>query len=499
MLQPRDFEQFLALLGEAAALIAADDGSIAAANTEFAAYFGGQMQPLIGRDLAKLVASEDAPALRNLLRREDAAAFHTRCRFLDGEEAGLAALSCDFGPSRFGYRLLRVAGAPAREVPAQDLQQQLNWFREAIDKVGHSIVIFDKDGRVVVYNRFYRDGYRSGDRVLPADIELEGKTYRELMELRVRYKLHKELADDPEKFIEERVRRFDAGTDHTVYLANGSIVLAQYRQLSDGVRVYIGADITQIVETEQRRLEAESANKTKSLFLANMSHELRTPLNAILGFSEVIRDQMMGPADPRYRVYAADIHAAGQHLLKLINDVLDLSKVEVGHTELHDEVVEPAAIVDECCRLVGENVRAGGLRLEMAMPDGLPPLRADRLRLKQILLNILSNAIKFTPAGGRIRVAASCPADGGFMISLADTDIGMRPEDVPKALAPFQQVRDGLTRGHEGVGLGLPLAKALTELHGGTLQIETEPGRGTIVTLCLPAERVLAGGTAPRI
>ena len=236
--------------------------------------------------------------------------------------------------------------------------------------------------------------------------------------------------------------------------------------------------------------EAEAASRTKSQFLANMSHELRTPLNAIIGFSEVIRDAIMGPVDPRYGDYARDIHMAGQHLLSLISDVLDLSKIEVGRLKLHEEPVSIAEVIDTCRRLVAERAREGGVALEEAVPSDLPPVFADRLRLKQIVLNVLANAVKFTRPGGRVRIAASLPAEGGLVLSITDTGIGMAPEDIPTALTPFGQVEDALHRRYDGTGLGLPLAKMLAERHGGTLAIESQIGVGTSVRIRLPEQRL---------
>jgi PAS domain S-box-containing protein len=247
------------------------------------------------------------------------------------------------------------------------------------------------------------------------------------------------------------------------------------------------------------KAEAEAASRIKSEFLANMSHELRTPLNAVIGFSEIIRDAMMGPVDTRYRDYARDIHNSGQHLLSLINDVLDLSKVEVGRLDLRDEPMQIAVVVDSCRRLIAERATRSGVDVVVALADGLPAVSADPLRIKQILLNLLANAVKFTPAGGRVTISAALAEDGGIEIAVADTGIGMRPADIPVALAPFRQIDDTLTRRFEGTGLGLPLAKKLTELHGGTLDIESAPGVGTTVRVCLPAARVVDPAVAVRV
>jgi signal transduction histidine kinase len=222
-----------------------------------------------------------------------------------------------------------------------------------------------------------------------------------------------------------------------------------------------------------------------------MSHELRTPLNAVLGFSEMIREGASGPIDAKYRGYAADIHASGEHLLALISDILDISKIESGRLELHDDRTSLSEIVARCVRLIAPRAEEAGLAIVERLQPDLPDASADEVRLKQALLNLLSNAVKFTPAGGHIKVSAQQTEDGALEIAVADDGIGMRPEEVPVALEPFRQLDSRLSRPYEGTGLGLPLAKRLIELHGGSLAISTVLERGTRVTLRLPPERVL--------
>src|SRR6266851_2571330 len=259
-----------------------------------------------------------------------------------------------------------------------------------------------------------------------------------------------------------------------------------HRQLSETVR-----------ELENARRTAEESSRVKSQFMANMSHELRTPLNAIIGFSEVIRDAHVGPVDVRYQGYAQDIHSSGHHLLDLINDVLDLSKIEAGRLTLHEEPVDLAKLAGDCQRLLAERFRTAQLAFAIELSPHVPCVRGDELRLKQILLNLLSNAAKFTPAGGRVVLAVEATPEGAIRLSVSDTGVGMRPEEIPLALQPFRQVDSSLNRRYDGAGLGLPLARTLAELHGGRLAIESAPGEGTKVSITLPARRVVREGEAP--
>lgn len=240
------------------------------------------------------------------------------------------------------------------------------------------------------------------------------------------------------------------------------------------------------------RDQAEAADQSKSDFLAMMSHELRTPLNAVIGFSEIMKTEALGPiGSVRYREFADDIHASGRHLLDLINDILDLSKIESGKSRLSEQEIEIAEVVDSVVTLVRESARENAVEIELDCAADLPDMLADKRKLKQIFANLLSNSIKFTPAGGKVSVRTWRDADNGHVFQVADTGIGIAPEDIPKALAPFQQIDSKLSREHEGTGLGLPLTKALVELHGGTLDIESEVGIGTTITLRFPASRLI--------
>ncbi len=224
-----------------------------------------------------------------------------------------------------------------------------------------------------------------------------------------------------------------------------------------------------------------------------MSHELRTPLNAIIGFSEIIKNETFGPVgSPKYREYTNDIHESGHHLLSLINDILDLSKIESGTDELHEDKIEIPEIIRSALMMVGHRAERGGIKLELELPDQLPALRADELKLKQILVNLLSNAIKFTDAGGEVTLRAWCRMDSGYVFQIVDTGIGIAPDDVPKAPSQFGQVDADPNRQSEGTGLDLPLTRALVELHDGALDLQSIIGVGTTVTVRFPAERIVA-------
>jgi signal transduction histidine kinase len=237
--------------------------------------------------------------------------------------------------------------------------------------------------------------------------------------------------------------------------------------------------------------EAVSANRAKSLFLANVSHELRTPLNAILGFSEIIRTGALGPVQPvRYGEYANDIHESGQHLLDLINDVLDMAKIEAGRTELRESNINISSVVHDSLRIVSQLAKEAHIELETDMSPALPSLWADTRMLVQMCTNLIENAIDFSPPGSTISVSAKVNELGQFLVCVVDRGMGMSPSEVTRALNPLEREDIDSTREKDGTGLGLPLIAQYIDLHGGEISIDSQPGKGTTVTISFPAERV---------
>ena len=249
------------------------------------------------------------------------------------------------------------------------------------------------------------------------------------------------------------------------------------------------------LELEANVARAQAASQTKSEFLANMSHELRTPLNAIIGFSEILQRRYHGPLTPKQAGYVEDIRSSGKHLLMVISDILDMTKIETGRLELHESDIELAELVESCLPLIRERARESRVALRADLPSHPIVLHADETRLRQAVLNLLSNAVKFTDAGGSIAVTATHDRDG-LLLKVQDSGIGMSGEDIAVALQPFRQVDNALSRRYEGTGLGLPLARELVRLHQGELLIDSAPGAGTTVTIRLPAARILGAGAS---
>ena len=377
-------------------------------------------------------------------------------------------------------------------------------LRDGIESVSDAFVLFDKQGRLILSNEAFKDafGFEAG--------MLRRGVFRQELNQIAALAIKSDQPATGER----------AGT-REIELNDGRWLQLVDRSTSDGGSVVTAADITAIKQKEAERqraterlqvtiteledreeklsllarkyevamTRAEAANQAKSEFLANMSHELRTPLNAINGFSEIMAGEMFGPlGDPKYKGYAADILKSGQHLLSLINDVLDMAKIEAGKLTLHYDTVSLKEVVDDAARLMRGKIEEAGLTLVVEAPD-LPDIDADYRGLKQVVLNLMSNAVKFTPDGGHIVVAISHQNADRLKVTITDTGIGIAAEDLARLARPFEQVEGQHSKTTQGTGLGLALTKSLIELHGGVMSIESEPGHGTTVRFDLPIRR----------
>jgi two-component system, cell cycle sensor histidine kinase PleC len=400
-----------------------------------------------------------------------------------------------------GQRIMGVAiditerkGAQARVAAAESR------LRAALESMTGSFALWDSRGRLIMWNRKFREFFGLDDGQLKAGANYEAV---EAMAAAAVKEVH-----SPES----------TQDSYEIELADGKWLHYSERTTADGGLVSVGADITalklqeaalidnerhlrQTVEDlrlseerirelaqnyEQEKIRAEEANRSKSEFLANMSHELRTPLNAIIGFSEMMAKEIFGPVGhERYSEYAGDIHNSGEHLLSLINDILDMSKIEAGKMSLQPEPLMPGELVRQCIRLI--SARADEKRITVRMEgEELPEIEADPRALKQVVLNLLSNAVKFTPEGGKV-VVRGFEAKDGIVLQVADTGIGIAADDLPRLGRPFEQIESQHAKSYQGSGLGLALSKSLIEMHGGTLRIDSALGKGTTVSFTLPA------------
>jgi signal transduction histidine kinase len=363
---------------------------------------------------------------------------------------------------------------------------------QALDRSGAGIAIFDPDDTLVLTNRTIR----SGNPFITGTV-MQGFGYEDWGRALVRHGMLAGIKDREDAWLEKwNAHRYNAHGSMEVERSDGQWRLVEVVILRSGHTVMVSSDITELKKAQMALItakeDAELANRAKTDFLANMSHELRTPLNSIIGFSELListdfETLRMGSVNE----YLTDINRSGRHLLRLISDILDISKIEVGELKLDEEELCLRELSEECLRMISERARRAGTRI--TNQDRPPKVRlfADETRVKQIILNLLTNAIKFTDSGGQISFGWQANDDGSISLDVTDTGSGMAEENIRVALEPFGQVANSMTREHEGAGLGLPLSRRLAELHQAELSIKSNLGEGTTVLVTFPKDRVI--------
>jgi len=382
----------------------------------------------------------------------------------------------------------------------QRIENNLKLWRLTIEAIDYGITVFDTQGRLLLWNHAYQRVWGMPDNLLH-----DGSKMVEMVDWVLGNGGYHLLPSDTRGV--ELHPHDGIVNSHWVYQREQrTIEVQRYAVPEIGGFISISRDMTQSRNHEQELVQAWEqavlANRAKSEFLANISHELRTPLNAIIGFSEVLEREIFGPiGNDRYRSYISDIKASGSHLLSLINDILDLSKIEAGKFELRVEKVDCGEVMDTVSRLIRPRAEAGQLEFVVGHPTEPIRLQADERALKQVLINLLSNAVKFTPAGGRVDIGCR-QVENGVAFMVRDTGIGISAKDIETALAPFGQIDSHLARRFDGTGLGLPIVRGICELHGGTLTIDSEVGHGTTVTAIFPDQVIRQAGkdgdTLPR-
>jgi len=368
---------------------------------------------------------------------------------------------------------------------------------DALESIDDGFLLWDSEDRLVLFNNAIK-------RMIPdqAGFLAPGIRFAELIERRARAGQIPEAIGREDEFIRERIARHQGAPADAIelHLGDGVWVRIRERRTGEAGMAVVLTDITKLKQREAEligaRSDAVSANRAKSEFLAMMSHELRTPLNVVIGFAEILKSQGSMLTPNKVVDYAGDIYEAGRYLLALLNDVLDLSKAEAGKMELQIGPVSVGDIIDRSLRMIRERATQRQISLIEKVEPGLPMLEADERKLMQILLNLLSNAVKFTPEGGQVAVTAARESDDRVMVAVIDTGIGIAPENIEKALTAFGQVNNLMTRDQAGTGLGLPLAKRLAELHGGSLELQSTVGAGTKVTLRFPVRPAKSAAVA---
>lgn len=473
------------------------NGKVVYCNNALATILGAtDPQHVVGKDALEFVPEEGHAAIRE-----------RRNRLAHGETLGLReAVNRRVDGSFVSVERTMAAvswqGEDAYLVLVRDISERKtreHRFRQIVDSLQEGFVLFDSEDRLVIWNEKWLELHREIEHVIKV-----GVTFPELVHAKVSRNELPDADGREEAFIAERIAAHLNPREPLLrHTHDGRWYIIREAQTGEGGIFALNIDITDLKNAENAaedaRLQAEHATSVKSAFLANMSHELRTPLNAVIGFSDAIKKQhdLNIPADS-IPDYIDAIHSSGQHLLALINDLLDFSKIEAGKMDVDEREVALAGLFTDLSAQVAKQAERANLAFSIPDTADLPVVMGDELRLRQILLNLTSNAIKFTPAGGAVALQVSRYDDGGLGISVRDTGIGMTDDALSELGESFRQFGAASSRDQSGTGLGVSIAMALAEMHDGRLVYESVPGKGTTATLVLPAHRVLPANSRER-
>lgn len=449
---------------------------------------GARYETIVRFNVSRSELSEDAREAYIKTRVDEARDYGVE-RMREYRRPNGTVIAISRGPIPGGGFINTYTEITERKRIEEEATRRAELLTATLENMADGVRVFDKDLKLIACNSKSLEmfGY-------PPELGRIGTPYADYIAFNTRRGDYARAHDlqSPETRMDRARRGADSGSE---YVSPAGRIIQKHRApMPGGGFVSTYHDVTARKQAQQMLFDtkerAEAANRAKSEFLANMSHELRTPLNAIIGFSQIMTQETLGPlGNPAYQEYANHIQESGQHLLAIINDILDLSKVEAGKTTLTESEVDLASTAKSCLRLVEDRAAAGKVTLRADIPAQLPLIRADERLIRQIMLNLLSNGVKFTPAGGSVSMTIT--VDSGLILAVADTGIGIADADMPKALTPFMQLDNSLSRKFEGTGLGLPLVASFVRLHGGTMSLRSKPGEGTTVTIWLPEERLI--------
>ncbi len=474
-------------------------GSIRSFNPAAQRIFGIGADEMLGQNFATMLTGtagfgEGSGAATSLLgavarsgtsrgimgRRRDGSAFPMDLAVTEMQESGTSVY----------IALVRdISARAAAETMAAEAQQRLV---DALESINEAFVLCDTQDRIVLFNEKFRELHGPVGNVIAI-----GSRFDDIVRGVAAQGLVPEASGRIQEWIRERMARHrDPQGSFEMEMTDGHWYRISERRTMAGGVVGTMIDITEEKRREQElrraRDAAEIANRSKSEFLANMSHELRTPLNAIIGFSELMKNEVLGPIGvPSYNGYVRDIHESAQHLLGIINDILDLSRVEAGKLKLFESTMNIVAVVQGVVRLIQERAADAGVKIAVESAADMPALWADERLVKQMLINLLANAVKFTPRGGQVNVRVQQDSAGAIALMITDTGIGISETDMAKVMEPFGQADGSLRRRYDGTGLGLPLVRSFVELHGATFDLDSRVGAGTTAIVRFPVERTL--------